>query len=159
VIVAAARKAVNAAHVAVVAYIKADRLDNMGILFLEYGLARIVQKSFLFQLVKFGKNFVSCFYGNFLIAFSFRVGKNSVFVLGTQKSDAIHAVQAAAFYIPNKVIIIVFVSMLKKVQHYSFSVLTAVLIFSSFLQVWFPTVQLVLQADWQLDWHSPQPVA
>ena len=27
-----------------------------------------------------------------------------------------------------------------------------------FLQLWLPTVQLVLQADWQLDWHSPQPI-
>ena len=24
-------------------------------------------------------------------------------------------------------------------------------------QAWFATVQLVLQADWQLAWHSPQP--
>ena len=26
-----------------------------------------------------------------------------------------------------------------------------------FSQVWFPTVQLVLHADWQDVWHSPQP--
>ena len=26
-----------------------------------------------------------------------------------------------------------------------------------FSQVWLPTVQLVLQADWQEAWHSPQP--
>jgi len=26
-----------------------------------------------------------------------------------------------------------------------------------FLQIWFPTVQDVLQADWQDAWHSPQP--
>jgi hypothetical protein len=25
------------------------------------------------------------------------------------------------------------------------------------LQTWLPTVQLVLQADWQEVWHSPQP--
>ena len=29
--------------------------------------------------------------------------------------------------------------------------------FSSFSQVWFATPQLVLQADWQEVWHSPQP--
>jgi hypothetical protein len=26
-----------------------------------------------------------------------------------------------------------------------------------FAQAWFPTVQDVLQADWQDAWHSPQP--
>ena len=26
-----------------------------------------------------------------------------------------------------------------------------------FSQVWFPTVQLVLHADWQDVWHSPHP--
>ena len=29
--------------------------------------------------------------------------------------------------------------------------------FSYFLQLWLATVQLVLQADWQEAWHSPQP--
>ncbi len=28
---------------------------------------------------------------------------------------------------------------------------------SLFSQVWFPTVQEVLHADWQEVWHSPQP--
>ena len=27
----------------------------------------------------------------------------------------------------------------------------------AFSQLWFPTVQEVLQADWQDVWHSPQP--
>src|SRR5699024_12813787 len=29
--------------------------------------------------------------------------------------------------------------------------------FPYFLQLWLATVQLVLQADWQEAWHSPQP--
>jgi hypothetical protein len=42
---------------------------------------------------------------------------------------------------------------------YIVSFLDLVLIFSSLLtQDWLPTVQLVLQADWQLDTHSPHPV-
>lgn len=42
-------------------------------------------------------------------------------------------------------------------SHY-FSLDSLRLMRSSCLQVWLPTVQLVLQADWQLDWHSPQPI-
>ena len=37
----------------------------------------------------------------------------------------------------------------------SFSGLASLVILS---QLWLPTVQLVLQADWQVDLHSPQPV-
>lgn len=37
----------------------------------------------------------------------------------------------------------------------SFSGLVSLVILS---QLWLPTVQLVLQADWQVDLHSPQPV-
>jgi hypothetical protein len=29
--------------------------------------------------------------------------------------------------------------------------------FSFFMQAWLPTVQDVLQADWQEVWHSPHP--
>lgn len=37
--------------------------------------------------------------------------------------------------------------------------LTSMIISGNYLfsQLWFPTVQLVLQADWQEVWHSPQP--
>jgi len=44
---------------------------------------------------------------------------------------------------------------LKKPPYFSSSIFCSLVTLS---QDWFPTVQLVLQADWQVLLHSPQPV-